>query len=629
MALSSIDIAIMAIYFLAMIGIGVAVTKRASKNLDSYFLAGNRIPWYILGASNASAMFDITGTMWLVYNIVVYGMKGAYLPWLWPTFNQVVFMVFLAVWLRRSNVLTGAEWITTRFGAGRSGELCRIMVTVFALVLTVLLIAYAFAGIGKFAKIFLPWDFSAETYALIIMLVTSIYVVLGGMISVIITDLAQFVIMALCSFAIAWIAVSSVPLADLNAIVPDGWYGLMIESQLNLDWSKTIPEITKNVAEDGYSLFGCFFMAMLIKGLLVSIAGPTPNYDMQRILAAKSPREAGLMSGVVSVALLPRWFMIGGIALIGAVMVSRQLGDPALASQWVNKGKIDLEMLLPLVMRDYIPAGLLGVLLAGLFAAFMSTFSATLNAGAAYLVNDVYKRYLVKERSDRHYVFASYGATLAVLIVGVSLGLVADSINQVTQIIVNGLWGGYAAANVLKWYWWRFNGYGYFWGMLVGMLVAASQPAFAPEWHPLWWTPVVMAAGTVASVVGSLLTPADDESTLKSFYRSVRPWGFWGPIHEVVIRDDPSFQKNRDFWRDLSNIAVAIVWQFQLVLIPLFLIFQRWQALWIGIAVFVITSIFLKYRWYNHLEPGSSPPGGTPEASASKGPATASGEAGG
>jgi len=602
MALSTIDITIMVVYFLAMIGIGVAVTKRASKNLDSYFLAGNRIPWYILGASNASAMFDITGTMWLVYNIVVYGMKGAYLPWLWPTFNQVVFMVFLAVWLRRSNVLTGAEWITTRFGAGRSGELCRVMVTVFALVLTVLLIAYAFAGIGKFAKIFLPWDLSADTYALIIMLFTSVYVVLGGMISVIITDLAQFVIMALCSLAIAWIAVSAVPIADLDAIVPDGWYSLMIESQLNLDWSKTIPEITKNVAEDGYSLFGCFFMAMLIKGLLVSIAGPTPNYDMQRILAAKSPREAGLMSGVVSVALLPRWFMIGGIALIGAVMVSRQLGNPELASQWVNKGKIDLEMLLPLVMRDYIPAGLLGVLLAGLFAAFMSTFSATLNAGAAYLVNDVYKRYLVKRQSDRHYVFASYAATLVVLIVGVSLGLVADSINQVTQIIVNGLWGGYAAANVLKWYWWRFNGYGYFWGMLVGMLVAASQPAFAPEWHPLWWTPVVMAAGTVASVLGSLLTPADDEETLKSFYRSVRPWGLWGHIHELVVRDDPSFQKNRDFWRDLSNIAVAIVWQFQLVLVPLFLVFQRWQALWIGMAVFVVTSIYLKHRWYDRLE---------------------------
>jgi SSS family solute:Na+ symporter len=146
--------------------------------------------------------------------------------------------------------------------------------------------------------------------------------------------------------------------------------------------------------------------------------------------------------------------------------------------------------------------------------------------------------------------------------------------------------------------------------MLVGMLVAAAQPAFAPEWHPLWWTPVVMAAGTVASVLGSLLTPADDEATLKSFYRSVRPWGFWDHIHDLVLRDDPSFQKNRGFWSDMSNVAVAIVWQFQLVLIPLFLIFQRWQGLWIGIAVFVAASIYLKYRWYDRLKADASPPAG-------------------
>ena len=124
----------LAVYFAAMIGIGVAVVRRASKSLDHYFLAGNALPWYVLGVSNASAMFDITGTMWLVYNVFVYGLKGIWLPWLWPTFNQVFMMVYLSAWIRRSNALTGAEWITSRFGEGRGAEFSRAIVVLFAVV---------------------------------------------------------------------------------------------------------------------------------------------------------------------------------------------------------------------------------------------------------------------------------------------------------------------------------------------------------------------------------------------------------------------------------------------------------------------------------------------------------------
>lgn len=186
-----IDVTIILVYFAAMIGIGVAVMKRASKSMDSYFLAGNKLPWWVLGVSNASAMWDITGTMWLVYNLFVYGLKGTWLPWLWPTFNQVILMVYLATWVRRSGVLTGAEWITTRFGAGRGGELSRIIIVIFALVSVVGFIAYDFQGMGKFSKTFLPWDLSANTYAMIVMGITAIYVLLGGMISVVITDLCS------------------------------------------------------------------------------------------------------------------------------------------------------------------------------------------------------------------------------------------------------------------------------------------------------------------------------------------------------------------------------------------------------------------------------------------------------
>src|SRR5512136_83657 len=168
-------------------------------------------------------MWDITGTMWLVYNLFVYGLKGTWLPWLWPTFNQVILMVYLASWVRRSGVLTGAEWITTRFGSGLGGELSRIIIVVFALVSVVGFIAYDFQGMGKFSKTFLPWDLSANTYAALVMGFTAIYVLLGGMISVVITDLAQFFIMAACSIIIAVIAMRRVLPGDIQALVPAGW----------------------------------------------------------------------------------------------------------------------------------------------------------------------------------------------------------------------------------------------------------------------------------------------------------------------------------------------------------------------------------------------------------------------
>ncbi|MCS7337580.1 MAG: sodium:solute symporter, partial [Verrucomicrobiae bacterium] len=362
---------------------------------------------WVLGISNASAMWDITGTMWLVYNLFVYGLKGTWLPWLWPTFNQIILMIYLARWIRRSGVLTGAEWITTRFGTGHGGELSRLIIVVFALVSVVFFIAYDFQGMGKFSKTFLPWDLSANAYAAIVMGLTAIYVLLGGMISVVITDLAQFFIMAICAVIIAGIAMAKVSAAEIPALVPAGWGNISFGWKLDLDWSGLIPALNENIARDGYGFFGCFFIAMVFKGLLVSIAGPAPNYDMQRILAARTPREASMMSGIVSACLLPRWILVAGITLLGLKFLG-----PTFRAQ---SGNIDFEMILPFVIKEFIPTGLLGLLMAGLLAAFMSTFSATLNAGGAYLVNDLYKRYIRKDAPGTHYVVVGYIAQVLIL----------------------------------------------------------------------------------------------------------------------------------------------------------------------------------------------------------------------
>lgn len=602
-----VDLAIMLGYFAAMIGVGVAVMKRASTGVHAYFLAGRALPWWVLGISNASAMWDITGTMWLVYNLFVYGLKGTWLPWVWPTFNQIILMIYLARWIRRSGVLTGAEWITTRFGSGRGGELSRLIIVVFALVSVVFFIAYDFQGMGKFAKTFLPWDLSANTYAVIVMTLTAIYVLLGGMISVVITDLAQFFIMAICAVIVAGIAMAKVSAAEIPALVPDGWQNIGFGWKLDLDWSGLIPALNENIAQDGYGFFGCFFIAMVFKGLLVSIAGPAPNYDMQRILAARTPREASLMSGIVSACLLPRWILVAGITLLGLKFLS-----PIFRAQ---TGKIDFEMVLPFVIKEFIPSGLLGLLMAGLLAAFMSTFSATLNAGGAYIVNDLYKRYIKKSASGKHYVYAGYIAQALILALGFAFGLMAESVNQMTHWIVQGLFGGYTAANVLKWYWYRLNGFGYFLGMLTGIVAALVVPKYFPSSGLPTFASfgIILGISTLGSVLGSLLTPPEDEETLKRFYRQVRPWGFWGPIHELVIKEDPSFRRNENFCRDMLNCVIGMAWQIPLWAIPIYIVFRNWKALWIVLGVLVVTTLVLKFNWFDKLEKEDELPSSQPQ----------------
>ena len=136
--------------------------------MQTYFLGGNAMPWYVLGISNASGMFDISGTMLLVYWMFIYGLKSVWIPWLWPTFNQIFLMVYLSAWLRRSNVMTGAEWIKTRFGTGRGAQLSHLIVVIYAFVSIIGFFSYGFKGIGKFAATFLPWHLSPNQYALIL-----------------------------------------------------------------------------------------------------------------------------------------------------------------------------------------------------------------------------------------------------------------------------------------------------------------------------------------------------------------------------------------------------------------------------------------------------------------------------
>jgi len=610
MKLTSIDITIIFAYLVLTVVLGFWISKRASKNLDSYFLGGKSLPWYMLGLSNASGMFDITGTMWMVAIMFIYGVKSALIPWLWPVWNQVILMIFLAVWLRRSNVLTGAEWLKTRFGESRGAKMSHISVVVFALVAVIGFIAYAFEGIGKFSVMFLPWDLSTTVlglyissermYALLIMGITTLYVVKGGMYSVVLTEVLQFIVMTISCIIIGVIAIRLVTPEQLDAVVPEGWKSLSFGWTLDINWS-TLPGdvnrmLNEKIHSDGYELFSIFLMIVIFRGILVSIGGPVPGYDMQRVLATRTPKESALMSWFVSAVLfIPRYLMIAGLAIIALVYFN--------PDALISEGSIDFEKVLPFALSNFIPVGVLGIILAGLIAAFMSTFAANVNAGPAYIVNDIYKRFIKPDASQKTLVRLSYLSSVLMVIIGISVGFFVSSINSLLQWITAALFGGYAAANFLKWIWWRFNGYGYFWGMIAGLAASLALPRLFPDLSVILAFPLfILPLSAAGSLLGCLLTPPDDMKVLKSFYTSIRPWGFWEPVYREVIKENPGFKKNRAFKRDMFNSLIGIIWQMMLIISPIYLIIREYKQMIYCLIILALTSVILKFNWYNKLE---------------------------
>ena len=606
MELYTIDIAIIFTYLALTILIGFWISKRASKDLDSYFLGGKSLPWYILGISNASGQFDITGTMWLVYLCFVYGLKSVWIPWVWPTFNQIFLMVYVGMWLRRSNVLTGAEWIKTRFGRGTGANLAHISVVLFALINVIGMIAYAFKGIGKFAQILLPWSLNQNTYALIILTITTLYVVKGGMYSVVLTEVLQFTIMTIASITVGIIAIYHVSPEMIDAVVPAGWQNLSFGWKLDLNWSGAFDMIQSSITKDGFSLFTVIMMLMLFKGVMASMAGPAPNYDMQRVLATRSPREASLMSATVNIVLyFPRYMLVVGLTVLALGPLRETLqGMWTTAAQ--SGRQPDFEQILPVVIQSaIIPVGLTGLLLAGLLAAFMSTFAATVNAGPAYIVNDIYKRFINPAASNKLQVRMSYATSILVVVVGIIFGFLAESITNITLWIVGGLYGGYVAANLLKWHWWRFNGFGFFYGMIIGTLGALVVPPvvehFWPGTNTLYAFPAIFVFSVLGCFLGTLLSRPEDEEILKDFYKTVHPWGFWKPIVDKIKAEDPGFKPDTGCGRHWFNVTLGIIWQVTLVALPVYIVIQNPRGIVGTLVVLIATTLILKKSWFDHL----------------------------
>jgi len=595
--MDSIDYGIVVLYFSVVIGLGFWYRRRASKSLGAYFLGGKSIHWLALAMSGSVSNFDITGTMWIISILFVLGMKSMWHHWMWGIFMGAFFMSYMGKWVRRSNVMTAAEWMKTRFGTDSGGRLARTAYALMAVLTLASFVGYAYQGIGKFASVYIPLESLAQytsipwlqnlltTYepdvlAVTIIGITTLYVILGGLYSVVVTDVIQTIILTVGSIFIAYIAWSKLT-PELLTQLPQGW------SSLNVPWRIKEFAGTDNAK---FEFFGALVIVWVLKGLLLNAGGPAQMYDFQRFLAARDARDAAKVGAAWSFFLIVRWAMAIGIALLALTLITNVK---------------DSEQVMPLVLREILPTGIRGIVIAGLLAAFMSTFSSTVNSGASFIVRDIWQPYFRPQADDKESVRFSYLATFLVVLIGVIIGMLVDSIAQIWNWMMMVLGAGMAIPNVLRWYWWRINGWGYSVGTFVGIILSFTI-LFFPDAPVYYVFPSICVASLLASIGVSFATQPVDRDILVSFYRSVRPFGAWKPIRkESRLSPEELSRKSESVSLTILNIILAMLAITGLYLFPMYLV-GHWYGssmIWLGLSLAAIVA--LRYTWYNNLpEPG-------------------------
>ena len=570
-----IDISIIALYFAIVIGMGFFLSKRASKNIEAYFLGGRGMPWIALAMSGATSTFDITGTMWIVSLIYIMGMKSMWVHWMWGVMMGAFFMSYMGKWVRRSNVVTGAEWMVTRFGNDTGGRIARLSYAAMAVTTLAGFIGYAFQGIGKFAAVYIPLE--PYVCGLIIIGTTTLYVLLGGLYGVVFTNVIQTVILVFSSIVIAFVAYNHLSPEAINSSVSADWFSLRPVWRL---------EHLAGTEHAQYELFGALVIIWVLKGFLLNAGGPAQMYDFQTFLAAKNPRDASKLGAAWSVFLIVRWAMTMGITLLAVTGIA-SVTDP--------------EQVMPIVLKQFLPVGFRGVVIAGLLAAFMSTFSATVNSAASYIVRDIWQPYFRPNAGEKQLVRAGYISTISIVVIGILFGMNANSIAHIWNWLMMALGAGVLIPNMLRWYWWRMNGWGYAAGTVLGILLSLSVLFFPQAPMYIYFPPIVILS-FVGCVIGSYAGRPVEEAVLVEFYRTVRPFGFWQSIkNKSGLTAEQLSSRSESGYFTFLNVSLGIVAITGYYLFPMYLVGHRHAVsmVWLGCAL--IATVIMKFTWYDNL----------------------------
>ncbi len=561
-----IDYAILAAYLVALAFIGIILARRAGESSEAYFLGGRAMPWWALGASGMSSNLDVAGTMAIVALIHLYGLHGFFVELRGGVVLPIaVFLAFMGKWHRRSAVMTTAEWMLLRFGRGLQGRAARTTAALTYIIITVAMVVFFFTAGGKFLAEFLPFTPLQCTVGMAV--VTFVYTLIGGIYAVVWTDVFQATIIAAAAIYISVIAAQQIT-PDLLA----AWPGAAL--------NQFIPTLGNHSALAPYEPFGWFLAVWALKGILEGLGGSGGSaYMAQRYYAARTDAECQKIGMLWTVLFAFRWPMVLGFAILA---VTLGLDGSSIA---------DAERVLPLVLQsEYFPPGIRGLVIAALLAAAMSTFDSTVNAGASYIVKDLYEPFRPRA-SSRELVWAGYLASALIVGAGLVIALAAGaSVLGVWVSIVMLLFPAFLVPFALRWYWPRFNGAGFALGVAAGFAAAFILFRLQPiHWNEAQQFLVIAGTSLVFSLLATWATAPVATDELRAFYQRIRPLGLWPRDWRT-----PDSAEHRS---DVLRLGAALLWQILTFLIPMGAVLGMWipvavaSLLWLALLAHLLRSL--------------------------------------
>ena len=514
MQLSALDWWVLALYGVTILSVGLVFARRAGRGTEEYFLAGRSMPWWLIGTSMVATTFS-ADTPNLVTDLVRTG--GVSQNWVWWAFviTGMCTVFFYAKLWRRSGVLTDIGFYELRY-SGRSAAFLRgfraVYLGVFFNVMIMATVTLAAIKIGGVLLGVGPY-----TVVLVAGTATVLYSATSGLWGVLVTDLLLFSVSMIGSIAAAIYALRLPEVGGLS--------GLMAHANVT-DKLSFLPDFS-----DPTTAAAVFIVPIAVQWWSTWYPGAEPGgggYVAQRMLAAKDEKnamQATLWFSVAHYAIRPwPWILVG----LASLIVYPTLSDLTAAFPNVDPSIIGNDLAYP-AMLVFLPAGLLGLVVASLAAAYMSTISTHLNWGASYVVDDVYRRFVAPDREERDYVKVARVSTVALIVLSSFVGLQLETAMQAFQILLQ-IGAGTGLVFLLRWFWWRINTWSEISAMVISFLVAVyfgflHTPLGFTKWDPSAELVVGVAVTTVGWLVVTFLTPPVDTETLQDFHTRIQPLG--------------------------------------------------------------------------------------------------------
>ena len=509
MILSYLDWGIIAIFFMLSLGIGVWSSKKAGKDLESFFLAGKDMPWWLLGISMVATTFS-TDTPNLVTDLV--RQKGVSGNWAWWAFlltGMLTVFVYAKLW-KRSDILTDIEFYELRYSGKAAAFLRGFRALYLGLVFNVLVMGAVSLAAVKFGEIVL--GVPGWITLVVACSITLIYSALGGLKAVIITDFIQFIFAMVGSI---WATIHILSLPEIGGLAN------LISHENVVGKLSLFPDLS-----DPDAWIPLLFVPLAVQWWASYYPGSEPGgggYIAQRMFSAKDETHAmgaTFLFNIAHYGIRPwPWILIA----LSSLIMFPELSDIQKAFPDLPADKLGHDIAYP-AMLTLLPSGLLGIVSASLIAAFMSTMSTQLNLGASYLVNDFYYRFLRPDSSKKELVNIARVFTVVTIILGAGLGLILKSAGQAFNLLLM-IGAGTGLIYILRWFWWRVNAYTEITAMASSLLVALYLNF--SELDITSWVKIMIGVSstTVIWVLTSFITPQESEDTLQNFVDKVNPGG--------------------------------------------------------------------------------------------------------